>query len=379
MKTQVAVIRCEDYDESRVHEALQRGIALLGGPGRFARPQETLLLKPNLLAGAAPQRAVTTHPAVFKSLGQIFQKQGSRLTWGDSAVFGSLKPVSEKAGLWQEAQRLGLETADFETAVKVSFPQARLARQLELARGALQADGLISVGKMKTHGFMRITGAVKNQFGLVPGLRKSEFHVKMQAADHFATMLVDITRFLRPRLFVLDGILAMEGNGPQGGDPRRLQTLLLGSDPVAVDAVFCRLINLDSDLVATCRAGRECGLGTFRSEEIELLGDPLDSLIARDFQVERKPDLSTRLPIPVFFKNRITRRPLIDYSLCNRCGSCVEVCPVVPKAVDWKWGKNEKPGFNYASCIRCYCCQEVCPEKAIRLNTPLLSRVFRRM
>ena len=93
-----------------------------------------------------------------------------------------------------------MEQADFSIPAQVGFNEALIAKQLVLARAALEADGIISLAKMKTHGFMRITGAVKNQFGCVPGMRKGEFHVKMPRAEHFAAMLVDINRYLRPRL-----------------------------------------------------------------------------------------------------------------------------------------------------------------------------------
>ena len=174
--------------------------------------------------------------------------------------------------------------ADFEKPAQVSFAGALLAKQLTVARGILEADGLINLAKMKTHGLTRITGAVKNLFGVVPGLRKGEYHVKMPGIEHFSAMLVDIARYVKPRLHILDGILAMEGNGPRGGDPRPMNVLLLSPDPIALDSVFCRLIDLPAEYVPTMRPGLESGLGDFRDDFLDIVGDPLEDPAGEGFQ-----------------------------------------------------------------------------------------------
>jgi uncharacterized protein (DUF362 family)/Pyruvate/2-oxoacid:ferredoxin oxidoreductase delta subunit len=277
------------------------------------------------------------------------------------------------------ANELGLEQADFQTPITVSFNQALIAKQLVLAKGALEADGIISLAKMKTHGFMRITGAVKNQFGCVPGLRKGEFHVKMPTAEHFAAMLVDINRYLRPRLYVMDGIVAMEGNGPKSGQPIKMKVLLFSSDPVALDAVFCRLINLSPAYVPTMKPGSESGLGTYQDSQIQICGDSVSDLVRPDFQVIRQPAVTFDSSFPYYLKNLIAPRPFINYSLCENCGVCTKVCPLEPKAVRPSNDcKETKPGYDYQRCIRCYCCQELCPAGAIAIKTPLLGKIIHR-
>lgn len=177
--SKVAVIRCDNYVESLVQAAVAEGISLLGGISAFATRGEKILLKPNLLVGERPERCVTTHPLVFKAIAQQFQSTGAVVSYGDSPGKGNPQRIAQQAGIKEIATSLGIAGADFRTGRQVSFPAALLAKQLYLAAGALDADGIISICKMKTHGFTRITGAVKNQFGCVPGLRKSEFHVKM--------------------------------------------------------------------------------------------------------------------------------------------------------------------------------------------------------
>ncbi|MCP5103405.1 MAG: DUF362 domain-containing protein [bacterium] len=379
MDSTVVVIRCEDYTIENVRDAVKRGIDLLGGVSVFARPGEKIVLKPNLLVGDHPDKSVTTHPAVFRAVGEIFKAGGADMFYGDSPGKGKPERIAKQAGIKDEADSLGIRPADFQTAVKVSFPGALLAKQLRPAAGALDADGIVSISKMKTHGFTRITGAVKNQFGCLPGLQKAEFHVKMPDIYDFSKVLVDINNYLKPRLFIMDGITAMEGNGPRGGEPREMKVLLFSTDPVALDAVFCRLIDLNPEFVPTMKFGKKTGLGTYKTNEIQLLGDALEPLINKNFQAVRRPPdrLASAKYFPTFLKNLVSPKPVINEDRCINCGSCVLQCPVTPKAVDWPQGnKKEKPVYNYKHCIRCYCCQEICPEKAITIKVPPLGRLI---
>jgi uncharacterized protein (DUF362 family)/ferredoxin len=376
VKASVALVSCPDYDENRVLAALRRGVGLLGGIARFSSAGENILLKPNLLIGAAPEKNVTTHPAVLKAMGLLLQEAGARVRFGDSPGIGSARGAAAKAGLAAVAREIGMEQADLSAPVQVSFNEALIAKQLILSREALAADGIVSLAKMKTHGFMRITGAVKNQFGCVPGIRKGEYHVKMPAAEHFAAMLVDINRYLRSRLYVLDGIVAMEGNGPGSGTPRSMNLLLLSSDPVALDAVFCRLVRLPAEFVPTMKPGGESGLGTWADTEIDVRGDEVSLLACPDFKVVRQPAVAFDRSFPYYLKKWLTPRPFIDAALCRDCGICSEVCPLEPKAV--RPTREGKPVYDYERCIRCYCCQEMCPHGAIAIRRPLLSRLIHR-
>jgi Pyruvate/2-oxoacid:ferredoxin oxidoreductase delta subunit len=219
---------------------------------------------------------------------------------------------------------------------------------------------------------------VKNQFGCVPGPRKGEFHVRVPDAAEFARMLVDLNAFVHPRLYIMDGIMAMEGNGPRGGTPRKMNVLLFSTDPIALDATECRLMNLDPGLVLTNRAGLEMSAGTYIEKDIEILGEPIEGFIAKDFKVDREPVKPFKPSGGMnVIKNALVPKPYIIADKCVRCGVCVNMCPVTPKAVDWHDGnKNNPPSYKYERCIRCYCCQELCPESAIHLKVPFIRRVF---
>jgi ferredoxin len=268
--------------------------------------------------------------------------------------------------------------ADFDHGREVVHKSALLNKRFTVANGILNADGMVSLPKLKSHGLVRLTGAVKNQFGCIPGMLKGQFHAKMADPYEFASMLVDINTLIRPRLYVMDAVTAMEGNGPRSGKPRQMNAILLSRDPVALDAVACRMIGLDPEFVPTSRPGEQSGLGTYHSESIEVVGERIETLSATDFQVVREPpEPATGGRLRRLIKNAVTPRPVIDGSKCNACGTCIKMCPLGPRALDWMLQEAGKlPKHNYGQCIRCYCCQEVCPEGAITIKRPALGRVI---
>jgi len=265
-KSQVAVIKCDTYDYGRVYDAVETGVNLLGGISNFVKEGEKILIKPNVLIGTNPEKCVCTHPSVFRAVGIILKKAEVTLSYGDSSGFGRSIGNMRRAGLKQVADELSIMLADFSKGQYLSHDRARLNKKFFLAGGVLEADGLVSLPKLKTHGLTRITGAVKNQFGCIPGLRKSQFHVKMSDPFDFAKMLVDLNTLIKPRLYIMDGIMAMEGNGPRSGKPKKLGVLLLSNDPVAIDSIACKIINLNPEYVPTSIPGETAGLGDLPPE-----------------------------------------------------------------------------------------------------------------
>jgi len=375
----VAVVHCSSYQPQEVQRAVERGFMLLGGVSAFAGTGESILLKPNLLTGDDPTKCISPHPLVFESIAREMQKTGAQLSFGDSPGVGNLQMHARLAGYMGIAERLGVGMADFSSARRVPFPQGQLINQFEIAAGVMDSDGLISISKLKTHALMRITGAVKNQFGCIPGLRKAEFHSVMPNAALFARMLVDLNLLLKPRLYIMDGIIAMEGNGPRSGTPRPMQVLLFSRDAVALDATVCRLIGLDHHLVETIVQGEAAGLGT--STNIQYAGDALEDFIQLDFNANRSavPTTTDTSFLATTFMRRFTApRPVIDAGRCTRCGTCVNICPVQPKALAWRGNERiDTPFYDYSRCIRCYCCQETCPSEAISVQIPLLGKIIR--
>ena len=377
MKSKVALVRCNSYEITEVRKAVSRGMELLGGAGSFVKPGEQILLKVNLLVGELPEKCVNTHPSVFRSVAEQFAAAGAIVQYGDSPGFGTPMAAAKKAGMAAVAEELNIELADFKDGREVFYEQGLQNKKFFIANGILDADGVISLPKLKTHALERFTGSIKNQFGCVVGMRKGEFHVKLPDATDFARMLVDLNNCVKPRLYIMDGVVAMEGNGPRGGTARPMNVLLFSTDPVALDATASRLINLNPLYVPTTLLGAETGAGTFLEEEIDIVGDVLKDFICKDFNVVRSPVKSIKKTQMVsFLNNRLVAKPVIHPEKCTQCGTCVQSCPVEGKAVNWLNGDHSMaPVYDYKKCIRCYCCQEMCPEGAIVLKDPIIIKV----
>jgi uncharacterized protein (DUF362 family)/NAD-dependent dihydropyrimidine dehydrogenase PreA subunit len=391
----VALVNCGSYDDGEVLSAVKRGIGLLGGIGCFVKQKdETILLKPNALNASDPAKCVITHPAVFRAVCTLFAETGCSLTYGDSPAlysgWGKCGPTMKKCGYMDIARKAGVSMADFDNGEPVSHAAGVSRKVFVIANGVLAADGIVSLPKFKTHALTRITGAVKNQYGCVPGMFKGRYHASFPDVNDFSRLVADITAFVRPRLYIMDAVMAMEGNGPQSGDPRKLGLLLLSRDPVALDAVAARIVGLAPEFVPTCTAGEKAGLGTFDFEKIDCVGDDLQRFAAHDFKVPRQPPVASGgNPLTRAIRSAVTARPTIDPRRCTRCGVCIKTCPVDPKAIGWKkraagdrhppeggppYEGGKPPSYRYHECIRCFCCHECCPSRAIVMHTPFLGR-----
>ena len=379
----VALVPVSSYEQSAVDAAVREGVRLLGGLERFVRPEEKILLKPNLLSGALPQKAITTHPAVFSAVAKLLQESGyTNLSYGGSPGNPGTTPdkAASVAGIAEEAKALGIPKADFSTGSVVRFPEGRRSRSFNLCRGVQEADAMINICKMKTHALERITGGVKNIYGCVCGVSKAAGHAQHPSSETFAEMLCDLHLLLRPRLHIMDGITAMEGNGPTSGTPVNMNVLLFSQDPVAMDTVFCSLIDLDPTAVPTNVSGTAYGVGTADPEKIRVLtpdGEITCAEAARRYGNSSFNVFRGKLRRSFFMKlvpllPCLQHRPQVDRSKCVACGLCEKACPVPEKAV--RSGNGKKAKYDYRKCIRCYCCQEMCPAKAITVRRGFLSR-----
>lgn len=376
IKSTVAIVKCSSYDQDKVNGAVKKGIDLLGGAEKFASEDEKILFKPNILAGADPKKCVTTHPTILEAVFECFKDSKATLQYGDSPAFGNTKSSSTNSGLHEVAEKYNVQLADFTESVTVEHKNPLNRKSFPLAKGVIEADGLISLPKLKAHGLTRLTGAIKNQYGCIPGMTKAAYHAKIPLIKEFSSFVVDINTYIKPRLYIMDAVMAMEGNGPNAGDPKHMGCIILSTDPVALDATACRIVDLDPEFVPTNIAGKRAGLGTFLEQDIELIGDAIEVFVDKSFKVVRKPALSLGdNPILRRIEGYLLDKPTIESSKCVKCGKCVKICPVEPvKALEWPGDKGKGvPQYDYYKCIRCFCCQETCPEKAITIRTPLIA------
>lgn len=323
--SKVALVACESYDQEILIPALNKGFELLGGIHSFMSPREKLLLKPNILIGDNAGKSTTTHPEVLKAIGHVLKQAEAELSYGDSPAFGPPEVSARLSGLESAAASLGIRMADFSHGDIVTFPKGRLIKQFLIARGVLSADGIINLPKFKTHALMRMTGAVKNLFGCIPGMVKSEFHATLKDKLQFGQMLYDLSCLLRPRISVMDAVVGMEGNGPRNGTSRKIGLLLFSRDPSALDTVMAQLVGLEPRLIPTLATAELDRPGLF--EQIDLVGEPMERFFMPDFDVNRDAD-TTSMKHDIFSRmvqQWISPRPVIDKDKCI-CAAPVFQC-----------------------------------------------------
>ena len=377
MKSKVVLLPCGEYKEEKIYTLLKQGLDFLGGLETLIPKDAKILLKPNLLKKAEVEKAVITHPVVVGTFARILRENGyEHIVLADSCGHGTTQAVIRGTGMDTYLEKYHIPAIDYSEGVKTVYPQGIQAKEFILPKELLEQDCVISLSKMKTHALERITGAVKNSYGFVYGFHKAKGHTQYPSADSFARMLIDLNKCVSPKLYVMDGIVAMEGNGPGSGDPVPMNVMLMSTDPIALDSVFSRLVYLKPEMVPTNYHGEKMGLGTWKEEEITLLTPAGEISMAEAvkqygnpaFNVDRtevRRNIWTRMAgaLKIFQK-----KPYIEADKCVRCGICVQSCPVPGKAVDFRKGKGKPPVYDYRKCIRCFCCQEMCPKKAIKVK-----------
>lgn len=370
--------KCPTYDsKEEVFKAVRKAVRLAGGLPNVKGKK--VLIKPNLLSDAAPDRAVTTHPSVVWAVAKLVQDAGGIVTIADSPGAGilytprTLHKVYSKCGIEEVAKELGI-TLDYDIGFKeCNFPDGVAMKHFTIINQAYNADVIISVCKLKTHMFAHFSGAVKNTFGVVPGLDKPVFHSRFPDFTDFAEMLVDLNELVQPDLVVMDAIVGMEGNGPQGGKPRNVGYVLASKSVYGLDISAQTLVAMPPESIATTIAALRRGL----VDEVTVAGDAICPI--RDFL----PPSTYRQEVRESWQKRnIYRRlqrvgklyspsPVINEKLCVGCGQCVRICPV--KAAHISQGKAS---FDLTNCIRCYCCHEMCQYDAIIMKRPLVGELI---
>ena len=362
-----------NYSCNEVKTAIINLLTPLGGMERFVKAGQKVLLKPNLLAGRAPEKAVTTHPAVVRAVAELCLDLGAKVSLGDSPGMGSLESVAHKAGLLDIVKETGICLAPFEKSVPLTSTTGTF-HKLEVAQDILDADVIINLPKLKTHQMMGMTCAVKNMFGAVVGLRKPRLHLQAGTDKaFFALMLLELSELLAPTLTIVDAIVGMEGEGPGSGDPVDIGVLLAGTHSQAVDTVATELLGLKTAEVWTQQQAVATNRPFTRMENLEIVGHPLEPLKVSNFRPAKMTDINFGLKggLKRYLKNSLSARPEPNPQQCRLCNECVKLCP--PQAMKIE---NHTLKINYDTCIRCFCCQELCPHGALHTTQGLLLKLY---
>ncbi|NQT24392.1 DUF362 domain-containing protein [candidate division KSB1 bacterium] len=372
MATEVSIQHCPVYKKDLVFEAIDQLLKTLGGIETYVNKGQTVLLKPNMLSAKSPDMGVTTHPFVLEALINQIKKVGGEVWIGDSpsGVWKGIQRYWKNTGFLNLADRTGAKLVNFEADGTVERQVA--GRKYHLAKTVFDADVVINVPKMKTHGLTLYTGAVKNLYGTLPGFQKAKYHKEFPNPTDFSQVLLDIYECVQPALTIMDAITAMEGNGPATGDLKDVGLLLASTDGVALDTVANAIMGFKQNEVPTTRLAGERGLGENNPQKILIKGVPLLEAAVNDFNL---PSTHLLNYFPKFLVKWVGRfiwvRPSVYTEKCTGCGVCSDCCPV--DAIEMK---NRVPVTDYDQCINCLCCNESCPEGAVYQKMSWLARRF---
>lgn len=372
----VAIVRCADYGEETCERALREVLVPFGGLD-WVRPGMRVVIKANLVSAMKPEKAATTHPALLAALTRMLRERGANVVIGDSpgGTFAAphLNAVYRVCGL-SEAEAAGAELNRDFSQKEADLPEAHTAKHITYTGYLDGADAIISFCKLKSHGMLSLSAATKNLFGAIPGIIKPEYHYRYPDPMDFADMLIDLNEFFRPRLYLVDAVQTMEGNGPTAGTPKYMGALLAGTNPHKIDLLCAKLIGLEAKNVPTLRAAQERGLTPASAEELEVSGDA-EEFVCKDFVTVQKgtgTDFGAQKGklLGAAAKTVLRARPKLKRSRCVGCGVCRDTCPAHAIVIE-----KGKAKIDRRACIRCFCCQEFCPKGAMRVHRTWVARI----
>ena len=372
----VSIVRCADYGEETCERALREVLVPFGGLD-WVRPGMRVVIKANLVSAMKPEKAATTHPALLAALTRMLRERGANVVIGDSpgGTFAAphLNAVYRVCGL-SEAEAAGAELNRDFSQKEADLPEAHTAKHITYTGYLDGADAIISFCKLKSHGMLSLSAATKNLFGAIPGIIKPEYHYRYPDPMDFADMLIDLNEFFRPKLYLVDAVQTMEGNGPTAGTPKYMGALLAGTNPHKIDLLCAKLIGLEAKNVPTLRAAQERGLTPASAEELEVSGNA-EEFVCKDFVTVQKgtgTDFGAQKGklLGAAAKTVLRARPKLKRSRCVGCGVCRDTCPAHAIVIE-----KGKAKIDRRACIRCFCCQEFCPKGAMRVHRTWVARI----
>lgn len=376
MDKRVSIVRCDKYSDSQ--RAVDEALAFLGGIDKFVKKGDNVVIKPNYVMKKHPDEAATTHPELLHAVICAVERAGGNVTIAESpggpynaaVLKGLYSACGANDAIEGTNAKLNMDTSFSE----VHYEDGRTIKNFTIIDPIVNADVIISLPKLKTHAMTGYTGAVKNLFGAIPGTHKAEMHFRLTERAPFCSMLVDLYECVKPTLSIMDGVWGMEGDGPTAGKNRHIGLVMAAANGHAMDMAACKLIDYNPLEIETVHEGVRRGLVPENAEELEILGEDIDSLIIKDFvKPQSHFNLLRLLHLPAALNAKITTmlssRPVMNHDKCIGCGECKRCCP--PQAITMV---NGRPQIDKTKCIKCFCCQELCPKEAVTIKRPVLNR-----
>lgn len=376
-KIKVAAAAATDYSAEVVQQGVDKLLADLGGLSNLVPSGAKVFVKVNLVRDMPPEKCGTTHPQVVVALVNRLSEITQNIIVGDSSgglyTKAAMGQVYAKCKMTDVAEQTCAKlNDDFDFAV--ADINGQVVKTCEITNSFLDADVVINVTKLKTHSFAGYTGAVKNLYGLIPGLVKVEMHSRYPDLGDFCQLLCDLEQFASKKivLHVIDAIVGMDGDGPTNGKPKPMGQLLASTNPYALDVVAVSVF-ADPFEMPLLQVAEKRGLVSRDLAQIDFDFEAWKAACIADFDIAPVTSADTFLNMPKWVKKLakkyLTKKVHFDKKICRGCGKCARHCPA--KAITIKDGKAH---VEQKKCIRCYCCQELCPFDAVKFRKSLLYR-----
>lgn len=380
-KTKIAIQKIKN---DNIKNAVFKALEMINAHHLFKKENMTVLLKPNVVMGKPPERAVNTHPEVIRSVVHwVKQFNPLKIYVCDSA--GGKKPgTTEKAmkesGIHDLCEEEGVDCVPFEKTIRKIYKVKEPLELEEFSSSYLinDADIIINIPKIKTHWQCTLTCCIKNMFGTVLLANKAKIHAQAALLNRFCSALVDIYSVSKPELTVIDGFLCQEGKGPTDGDIVKLDLILAGYDGVALDTTICKIIGFNPSDVLYLEKAMQKKLGTTNLNEVEFLGEKIEA-ISRKFKRPRLRPIS--MPLPRWlaeYIGKIIFKATVQFNRkkCELCSTCWSNCPTNAISPPVVLIKGEIPIWNKKDCITCFCCEELCPHEAVNFKINYVKNII---
>ena len=349
-----------------------------------------ILLKPNLNNDMSALTGGTTDLRILVAVIKSLQERGyNNILIGDgpnTGAFHSKINVFSRLKITDLAKKFDVKTIDFNHAPSVEVDLT--TNKAKVAKICLDCDFLINLPKIKTHTEAALSMSLKNLIGCFSGFQKREIH------ENFFENIIEMNKIIKPDFHIIDGLVAMEGDGPSTGTPRSLGVIEAGTNPFILDLFCAKMIGFDYNEVPYLKLAADKNFITktqlehFNKLELKQISlkkpklGLLAKLLLRNFFIKLRytklldPIFSSDIVIKIllslnirqdlFIKEEATINKIyMEEERCDNCGKCLDFCPLglTVTSPQFNFGKSE--------CIKCLYCFFVCPRDAIKVEGDL--------
>jgi uncharacterized protein (DUF362 family)/Pyruvate/2-oxoacid:ferredoxin oxidoreductase delta subunit len=370
----VAAARNESHTPKSVAKALAHLLDNLDPPlNALVKRGDQVLVKVNMGCSKTrnPHERFTSHPVMVEALIRLLQDCGAIVSFGDDIARAGkyYEQIWKVTGMREVANRTGATLVDFVSAGAREVRGGLLyPRKYLVTNCYFEADVVINVASCRSHANIGMSGAIKNMFGCVVGLRKQLIHNLFPGNPRkFGRAIADIHRVIPADMSFLDLTSVLEGHGVHlAVSPVHL--ILASTDPVALDTVAAHAIGYEELPIWTTYYGNKLGVGCNDLGEIDIRGVDWSSFDKPRLKYPMLPPAARPSAfdrVTAVVSHTILRpRPVITSGKCTGCGDCVKRCPV-------HCIESTSPNIfriNLGSCVDCGCCLKACEVGAVNLE-----------